>query len=494
MITVSKKIFVLAGILALSIVSVLFTRFNFLVVPVFVLASLLSLAIIFSFCDYRSLMMFMIFSLPLSINFQLFASEASIIFPSELFVGLLVLIFFFRSVGGEKSFSFDRSFLKHPITYFLFFYFAGLLFSSIFSTMSVVSWKSLVVRFSYILIFYFMAHAFFKTSAKNYVSVFLLYGFALLVVIVYAITKHSSLGLIKNNAASSVSLFYNDHTMYSAAIAFVIPAFTALLFFSKTFLIGRIMRPIIFIATVLFFAGLYLSFCRAAWVSIVVALVVFFLLLMKTRFRTFIFLLTAILVYTFYNYDDLKNSFRENRIDSSVKNAGFYEQTRSITNITNDVSNAERLNRWSCAIRMFRDKPVTGFGLGTYQFQYFPYQRKDEMTRISVTSPYDIPQGHGGSTHSEYLVTLSESGIFSLLSFIGLFLASLFTVIRLAKSNDKKIRITAIFVFLGLVTYFTHGLFNNFLDNDKLAFLFWASLSILATMDSSVKEPRQEYE
>ena len=50
---------------------------------------------------------------------------------------------------------------------------------------------------------------------------------------------------------------------------------------------------------------------------------------------------------------------------------------------------------------------------------------------------------------------------------------------------DKKIKVTACFVLLGLVTYFTHSLFNNFLENDKLAFLFWMSLSILATLDSS---------
>ncbi len=494
MITLSRNIFVLAGIIALTIVFVLFTQVNFLVIPVFVLASLCSLAIIFSFYDYRTLMMIMVFSLPLSINFQFLFSETSIISPSELFVGLLVLIFFFRLIGGEKYFLMDRAFLKHPITYVVFFYFAGLLFSSFFSTMSVVSWKSLVVRFSYILVFYFMAHVFFKTSVKNYVSVFLLYGLSLLVVVVYAVTKHVSLGLIKNNSAQSVSLFYNDHTMYSAAIAFVIPPFVALFFFRKTFHIGRVVSLVIFSVTILFFIGLYLSFCRAAWISIVVALVVFLLLVMNTRFTTFILLLTGIFVYASFNYDDLKNSFRQNKIDSSVKNAGFYEQTRSITNITSDVSNAERLNRWSCAVRMFRDKPLTGFGLGTYQFQYFPYQRRDEMTRISVTSPYDIPQGHGGSTHSEYLVTLSESGIFSLLSFFGLFLASLFTAVKLVRITAKENRVITIFVFLGLVTYFTHGLFNNFLDNDKLAFLFWASLSMLATIDSSVKEHQEKYE
>jgi putative inorganic carbon (HCO3(-)) transporter len=493
MISLSKRIFFLAGTLTLALVFVLFSRFNFLVIPVFVFISLLSIAVIFSIHDYRPLFMMMIFSLPLSVNFQLSFSDASIIFPSELFVGLLSMIFFFRFAVGDKDASIDRSFLKHPITLCVFFYFAALLLSSIFSSMPLVSWKSLVVRFSYVAVFYFMSHVFFKTT-KNYVSVFLVYGFSLLLVILYAISKHASLGLVKSNAAQSVSLFYNDHTMYSAAIAFVIPAFAALLLFPGTFHIRKIWKQVILIVLLLFLTGLYFSFCRAAWISILVASVVLLLLLMKVRFATFIFLLAGIIVYASFNYHELKNSFRQNKIDSNVKNAGFYEQARSITNITNDVSNGERLNRWSCAARMFRDKPVTGFGLGTYQFQYFPYQRKDEMTRISVTSPYDIQQGHGGSAHSEYLLALAESGIFSFVSFLCLFFTAFFTAIRITRSGDKTNRVTAIFVLLGLVTYFTHGLFNNFLENDKLAFLFWASLSILVTVDIQVKKNRGENE
>ena len=246
------------------------------------------------------------------------------------------------------------------------------------------------------------------------------------------------------------------------------------------------MQSGIFLSLLILVVGLFLSFCRAAWVSVSVALVVLIMMTLKFRFRTFMFLLLSILVYVSFNYPKLIESFRQNKIDSNVKNAGFYEQTRSITNITSDASNAERLNRWSCAMRMFLDKPVTGFGIGTYQFQYFPYQRKEEMTRISVTTPYNIEQGHGGSCHSEYLLTLSESGFFSLLAFLGLLLASLFTALKLfSTSHDKKTKLSACFLMAGLVTYFTHGLFNNFLENDKLAFLFWISLSILATLDSS---------
>jgi putative inorganic carbon (hco3(-)) transporter len=434
-------------------------------------------------------MLLLIFSLPLSVNFEA-PSGTSLIFPSELIVGLLVLVFFFRLGVRGNSISFSREFLRHPVTIMLIFYFFTLMFSSVFSTMPLVSLKAVIVKFCYLLVFYFMMHHFLNTSGKNYTTVFLLYGFALLGVVLYALIKHASLGLIKNYSAQSVSLFYNDHTMYSSALAFVIPAFIACLFFGKTLRTGK-MQQAILIGTILLVVGLYFSFSRAAWISMFAALVAFLLLLVKARFFTFIVLILGVVTYISFNYDSLKNSFQQNKVDSNVRNAGFYEQTRSITNITSDVSNAERLNRWSCAIRMFSDKPMTGFGPGTYQFQYFPYQRKDEMTRISVTSPYNIPQGHGGSTHSEYLMTLSESGLFSFLAFIGLFLTSLYAAVNIVRTGDYKNRVTASFVFLGLVTYFTHGIFNNFLDNDKLAFLFWASLSMLVSIDLHASQNRQ---
>jgi hypothetical protein len=45
--------------------------------------------------------------------------------------------------------------------------------------------------------------------------------------------------------------------------------------------------------------------------------------------------------------------------------------------------------------------------------------------------------------------------------------------------ENKTIKMIALFAMLGLTTYFVHGLFNNFLDDCKLAFLFWSSLSAL---------------
>ena len=75
------------------------------------------------------------------------------------------------------------------------------------------------------------------------------------------------------------------------------------------------------------------------------------------------------------------------------------------TNISTDASNLERINRWQAAIRMYEDHPVLGFGPGTYQFEYAPYQMSQEKTAISTNA------GDRGNAHSEYIGPLSEEGL-----------------------------------------------------------------------------------
>jgi O-antigen ligase len=197
---------------------------------------------------------------------------------------------------------------------------------------------------------------------------------------------------------------------------------------------------------------------------------------------------------------------KQNKVDSNIAGAGMHEQIFSVTNIVTDASNAERLNRWKSALRMFRDKPLLGFGPGTFQFQYISYQRKKDMTIISATEPIkdggtryrwapetglklsdnsSIVQGSGGTAHSEFFLELAEAGIFSTLLFISLFVVALRrSLFVFSKTQDRKIKNIILFSLLGLTTYFVHAFFNNFLTDCKLAFLFWSFLCAVATLDS----------
>jgi O-antigen ligase len=292
----------------------------------------------------------------------------------------------------------------------------------------------------------------------------------------------------KDAADIAVFPFYKDHTIYSASVAFILPvmAFFAL----KKYTAKKFYKNILFsLVFVLMGVGLFYSFSRAAWISIITASI--FSVIMFFKIRPFTLLIFSGLVLFFLSFysDSFLISIRNNKNDSNIRNADLETQTKSIMNISTDQSNAERLNRWKCALRMIDNKPFTGFGSGTYMFKYFDFQRKADMTYISVTSPYNNKQGHGGSVHSEYLLVLSENGIITFIVFILLLLKIIFTGMNNTYDHpDSHIRKEAMVLTLAIVTYLVHSLFNNFLDTDKVAFIFWSSVCMIVMIDLSRKK------
>ena len=148
----------------------------------------------------------------------------------------------------------------------------------------------------------------------------------------------------------------------------------------------------------------------------------------------------------------------------------FDERLQSAANISTDASNLERINRWSCAIEMFKQRPIIGYGPGTYAFEYAPFQRPENLTIISTNF------GDMGNAHSEYLGALAETGFVGLLTFLGLVFFIFYTGIRLyhrispAYKEDRIMILTSI---MAMSTYFIHAFLNNYLDTDKAAVPIW---------------------
>ncbi|MCD6346488.1 MAG: O-antigen ligase family protein, partial [Bacteroidales bacterium] len=157
------------------------------------------------------------------------------------------------------------------------------------------------------------------------------------------------------------------------------------------------------------------------------------------------------------------------------------EHVQSISNISTDASNLERLNRWSCALKMWVEKPLLGFGPGTYMFQYAPYQKKAQKTIISTNA------ADGGNSHSEYLGPLSEFGILGFLSMLLLVYFAVSTGIRVYhKQTDPTLKMIAIAMTIGIISYFFHGIMNDFLDTDKASALVWGGMAMLVVLDREV--------
>lgn len=406
-------------------------------------------------------------SLPLSeimpgLSFNMFL-------PTEPLLFGLLLIFILKVFSIGK---FDRDIMWHPVTLAVFFSLFWMLLTTFTSTMPIVSFKAFLTKIWFIVGFYLLTAKLFE-SVKNIEKYVWLYTLPLLIVIFYATYRHLGYGLWNKQAANFVvNPLYNDHTSYGAALAMYLP-FLLGFSFTKSYSSGVKSTARIVLGILLM--GLILSYARAAWLSMIAAFGVWIIMRLKVRFKPIliIFLVTLSVVLVFQK--PILMYLERNDTESS---ANLTEHVSSISNISSDASNLERLNRWSCAIRMYKDKPIFGWGPGTYMFNYAPYQLTADRTIISTNS------ADGGNAHSEYLGPMAESGFMGLVTFLLLIGVVIYTGIHTyTRATDKRLKTLVMSALLGLITYYIHGILNNFLDTDKLSVPFWGFTAIIVAID-----------
>ncbi|MCE3227481.1 MAG: hypothetical protein K0S32_2032 [Bacteroidetes bacterium] len=423
----------------------------------------------------EKLVYFLAFATPLAISLkELGLSETmDLSLPTEPIMAGIMLLYIFNELSKNIT---DRKFINHPASVIIIIQLAWMLVTTFTSTDVAVSIKYIIARLWFIFSCYIIMHHLFR-DRKNLINFVLFYGSGLLIVVFITTAKHAAFNFNHKAADWIVSPFYNDHTAYGAALAMFIPVCLSFVFLKSLSLSIRLYSLVLFVA---FTTAIIISYARAGWLSLAIAMAILITLLLKIRFRTIIATLVVLgtLFYAFQT--DILIALGRNNTDAE---GGFANNIESISNISTDASNLERLNRWSCALRMWEDKPVLGWGPGTYMFKYAPYQLSKERTIISTNF------GTNGNAHSEYLGPLAEQGVLGLLIVLILLFYSTSLGYRLVYSVEgTEMKILTAAIFLGLMTYFVHGFLNNFLDTDKLSLPFWAFLAALVCIDIYYKK------
>jgi len=303
------------------------------------------------------------------------------------------------------------------------------------------------------------------------------------VVIVYTLIRHAGYGLNSQMMAHRVMQpFYKDHTSYGATLAFLLPVMVGMFLLIRK---GDFNNRFLMILLILFYiAATIFSYTRAAWLSIFVGIAVWLVIFLRIRFE-YLAIAGVVLISLFFVYrSQLIMDLEKNRQRSS---GDIAEHVQSMANVSTDESNMERINRWSCALRMWKERPVFGFGPGTYQFRYARFQRSYEKTPISTDF------GILGTAHSEYLGPLSEMGVFGMLNILLIIITTVITGLRVHfTARSGPIRIFSLAVLIGLITYYVHGILNNFLDTDKASALFWGYTAMLVAMDTYHRDKAEQ--
>lgn len=408
----------------------------------------------------------LVFLVPLSVNFAKTSFGIGVSVPAEPITFGLMVIFLLKMIHEGN---YDSKILRHPVSVVIVLHLLWMIITSINSSMPLVSMKYTLARICFVTVFYFMAAMLFR-YVKNIHRFVWFYLAGLVPVIFYATVNHMQNSLSERAAHYSMTPFYNDHTAYGAVIALFIPA----VIFSY---LSRKEKKLPFFHTVVFLiliAALVLSYSRASWIGMMAAIAVMIIFLLRIKFALVFAGIISVTAFYFIYRADITIALERNDIQSDSDLQAHFQ---SISNIKTDASNVERLNRWASALRMFEQKPLLGWGPGTYQFKYAPFQMSREKTIISTN------RGDRGNAHSEYIGPLVEQGIFGTGFFILVIVTVMYhSITMMSKTRSREVRLLTLGLLLGLVTYWVHGFLNNFLDTDKASAPFWAFIAALTAL------------
>ena len=431
----------------------------------FAIPAVIGILLLYVF-SFDTVLLLIAFLTPLSVNLESLSLAISL--PAEpLLAGVLVLFI--------AKYIYDRHFeikiARHPISVVIYMMFIWMSITAITSEYPVVSLKFIVSRLWFIIPSYFLCALLFK-NPKNINRFIWLYIAGLVIVVFYTIANHASHGFDGDTAHWVMSPFYNDHTAYGAALALYIVLCSAYLFMPKMNIIKRLG---VLLTLCILLTAIVLSFCRASWISLIAALGILACVLLRIKFK-YIAAVLVVLIGIFFTFQQqIFDALSKNDQDAS---GDIVENIQSMTNISTDASNLERINRWNSALRMFQERPLVGWGPGTYQFVYAPFQESKNKTIISTST------GDMGNAHSEYIGTLAEQGVPGALLVVSIVVVFMYCgLMTYKRSKNRESKILVLASTLALFGYYIHGTLNNFLDTDKLAVPVWSCMAIITAID-----------
>ena len=461
-----KRLYIIAGLfILLASIGIAFEFYYFLALP------FVFLMLYFLLTQIDKVMWVVLFATPLSLTLTNEDFNIGLSIPTEPFLALVTAIVLFQTIFGSGL---DKRVLKHPITLAIAAYLVWMFITTLTSELPIVSLKYLIARVWFIVPYYLVMVFMLNTTLKKEVFywVFLV---PLVGVAIYTLSIHSQYDFSKDTSTWVMFPFFKEHTSWGAVLAMYFPV-SAYLAFKKGDWGLRVVAIMLFLVMI---AAVILSYTRAAWLSIIAAFVVWLIIKFKVKWPVIAIGIIGVLLVVASSWSKIMAGFEDNQ---AVSSDDFGEHVSSISNVSSDASNMERINRWNSALRMFEEQPMFGWGPGTYMFLYAPYQKPWEKTIISTNA------GNGGNAHSEYIGPLVESGVLGLATVLFLFGTILFYGFRVyhqtPDGHAKELQLMAV---LGLITYFTHGVLNNFLDMDKASAPVWGFTALIVAQDFSNK-------
>lgn len=419
--------------------------------------------------DFRKVFFLMLACIPVSIEMELPGGLGTDL-PSEPLMWLLTLSAVWWFLHNWRQI--DGRFLRHPVTLALLAHLAWTTVAVANSGDFIVSFKFLLAKGWYVIVFYFLA-AHILQDEKDYKNLLWWFFVPLVGTVLSILIRHAPHGFSFKEVNYVMGPFYRNHVMYACLLAIFLP-----FVWYGTYWYRRYSGAWWFLVAgiLLLLVGINFAYTRAAYVALVAAVGIYWLIrrrLIKIALLAVILALTGlILVVT--NRDNWLEFAPD--YEHAVSHTRFDNLLEATTKLE-DISIMERVYRWVAAAYMIQDRPLAGFGPGNFYFNYQKYTVSSFKTYVS-----DNPERSG--IHNYYLMVTVEQGIPGLLFFLIFCMVVIFKgqqiYHRTPDASRRRVLVSALLSFMLIAMLM---LMNDFVETDKIGSLFFICAAILVNAD-----------
>jgi O-antigen ligase len=419
--------------------------------------------------DIRKVFFLMLGCIPLSMEQALPGGFATDL-PSEQLMWLLTLVGGVWFLRNWKNV--DARFLRHPVTLALLMHLTWIIVTAITSQDFYISFKYLLAKGWYLIVFYFLA-AHFLNEERDFKDLLWWFFLPLLFAVSTVVVRHAAKGFAFEEVGFVMGPFFRNHFMYACLLAIFLPFVWYGTYWYRRWS-GKWLLLVFGILVLL--TGINFAFTRAAYVALIAAIGIYWIV--RRRLMKIALVATALVIALFIGFVTSRDNWLQftPEYERAVTHQRF-DRLLDATIKLEDISTMERVYRWVAASYMMQERPLTGFGPATFYSFYKKYTVTSFKTYVS-----DNPERSG--IHNYYLMVAVEQGLLGLAIFLLFCIAVMLKGEQIYhQTKDVGRRRVLLSALLCFVLTLLLMLMNDFVETDKIGSLFFMSVAILVNID-----------
>jgi O-antigen ligase len=418
-------------------------------------------------------------TIPPSIQLYFAGDTLSLTLPDQPMMWLFLALLLVMLARNPKVI--PQWWWRNPLVFIVIAQFLWTIVAVIYSKMLFYSIKFLLVK-TWLLVAFFVFPIWIFQEKKDFVRGFFALLIPMLLTIIVILIHHSMYGFAFHKIQRAITQLYYNHVDYSTVISMFFP----LLVVTCWPLIRHrhiFIKMAVAIIILIFIAGIIFAYARAAIVAIVFAAVIGVAMrlrlvnLVMPSFYALIILLLSLAANN-NNYIDYRPNF-----ERTFMRKNFTDHVIATFRGT-DMSSMERVYRWIAAVRMSKDRPITGYGPRSFYYHYKPYTVTSFRTYVSRNTEQS-------TTHNYFLYMLVEQG------WPAMLLYALFMVVVFAHAQkiyhrfkDKFYRCVTMGLAMAIAAGFINNFFSELIETHKVAALFYIPIVMLVILDKKSRDQR----